>query len=127
MPECLGLSPYPALQATHWLSRLSALLPAQTPPSLSNVSNITCSGNDNNRDNLSGNSSDFEIDVEDFPPGDYNLTVAVRDGEGNTDTEVLESLPLSGLSQIPSASVLHASCSGGFRTHAACHKLHPRS
>lgn len=44
-----------------------------------------------------GNVSEIKIDVQDFPPGDYNLTVTVRDESGQTSTEELESLLLTGL------------------------------
>ena len=44
----------------------------------------------------SGNASDVVVDIEDFPPGEYNLTVRVRDESGQTGIAEVESLPLSG-------------------------------
>ena len=44
----------------------------------------------------SGNASDVVVDIEDFPPGEYNLTVRVRDENGQTGITEVESLPLSG-------------------------------
>ena len=43
-----------------------------------------------------GNASDIVIGVGDYPPGNYNLTVTVRDENGQTATTVVESFSLSG-------------------------------
>ena len=45
----------------------------------------------------SGDASDVVLDVEDYPPGDYNLTVTVGDVNGVTTSEVVESLSITGL------------------------------
>ena len=42
-----------------------------------------------------GNASSFELTVEEYPPGDYNLTITATDIFGQTVTEVVE-LFLSG-------------------------------
>ena len=47
--------------------------------------------------NITGNSSNVEISVEDFLPGNYSLTVSVTDANGNTASQVVEDLLLSGL------------------------------
>ena len=44
----------------------------------------------------SGNSTDIELSISDFPPGDYNLTVSVQDNIGQTTSETLEGLSLTG-------------------------------
>lgn len=43
-----------------------------------------------------GNVSSFVLSVEDFPPGDYNLTIMASDIFGQTVTEIV-SLFLSGM------------------------------
>lgn len=44
-----------------------------------------------------GNSTNVEISVEDFPPADYSLTITVSDVNGQTASDVLDNLRLSGL------------------------------
>ena len=43
-----------------------------------------------------GDASDVILDVEDFPPGEYNLTVRVEDENGRIRISEVESLSLSG-------------------------------
>ena len=46
---------------------------------------------------VSGNSSDTELSVVDFPPDEYTLTVSVQDIDGRTTSELVEGLTLTGL------------------------------
>ena len=46
---------------------------------------------------VSGNSSDTELSVVDFPPDEYTLTVSVHDVDGRTTSELVEGLTLTGL------------------------------
>ena len=48
-------------------------------------------------DFVSGNSSDIELSIVDFPPDDYTLTVSVQDIDGGTASELVEGLTLTGL------------------------------
>lgn len=48
-------------------------------------------------DFVSGNSSDIELSIVDFPPDDYTLTVSVQDIDGRTASELVEGLTLTGL------------------------------
>ena len=43
-----------------------------------------------------GNSSNTQINAEDFPPGDYNLTITGSDINGRFYREILNDLMLSG-------------------------------
>ena len=44
-----------------------------------------------------GNASDIVLDVGDYPPGEYNLTVRVQDENGQTTSTEVESISLTGL------------------------------
>ena len=46
---------------------------------------------------FSGNASNILVNVEDFRPGVYNLTVRVRDENGQIGVAEVKSLSLSGI------------------------------
>ena len=52
-----------------------------------------------------GNASSFILSVEDYPPGDYNLTITATDVFGQTVIEAVELF-------LPGACVSHVFCYG---------------
>lgn len=47
-------------------------------------------------DTTAGNASNTQINAEDFPPGDYNLTITGNDTNGRSYREDVNDLVLSG-------------------------------